>query len=266
MGCISFAVVLRRSQGEMEISNYTAVRAPIVQPAGLEARHGRISKSSAWFFLAALLVSTAMFFTGPSLLAARAGNPADASSSPSIRIQGFDVEKQKVTVTDATGHQPVSIAKGENFGPWTLMAVIDEPEGSLAVFEELTDRRGSIIYVGKQGVVLNLPKSLEPTSAAPSTLYGGRTQEEIAKSQNDILGQELLAGTADPDYGAVAAALPRCGCPVLSEPGSPTTNPPSPSAPSATRFTSTWASSLQESGKPGQRMMFGKDWSGAGFR
>ena len=194
----------------MEISSYAAVRASIGQPAGLEARHVRIRRSSAWSFLAALFVPAALFFASPSLLAAHAGNPsaADLSTSPSIQIQSFDVEKQSVTVIDAAAHQPVSVAKGENFGAWTLMAVIEEPEGNLAVFEELTDRRGSIIYVGKRGVVLNLPKSLEPTSAAPGTLYRGRTQEEIAKSQNDILGQELLAGTADPDYGAVAAALP----------------------------------------------------------
>ena len=194
----------------MEISSYAVVRASMGQPADLETRHVRIRRSSACSFLAALFLPAALFFVSPSLLAAHAGNlsAADLSTSPNIQIQGFDLEKQKVTVIDAAAHQPVSVAKGENLGAWTLMAVIEEPEGNLAVFEELTDRRGSIIYVGKRGVVLNLPKSLEPTSAAPGTLYRGRTQEEIAKSQNDILGQELLAGTADPDYGAVAAALP----------------------------------------------------------
>src|SRR5437870_4811840 len=179
-------------------------------PTGLEARRVRIRRSRAWSFLAALFVPTALLFLSPSLLGEHPGNPsaADLGTSPSIQIQGFDVEKQKVAVTDASTHQPVSVAKGENFGPWTLMAVIEEPEGNLAVFEELMDRRGSIIYVDKRRVVLNLPKSLEPTSAVPGTLYRGRTEEEIAQSKNDILGQELLAGTADPDYGAVAAALP----------------------------------------------------------
>jgi hypothetical protein len=158
---------------------------------------------------ASLFVVTLLVFASPAMVAAQAGNAAPSTStSPQIQIQTFNVEKQNVTVTDAATHQPVSIAKDQNFGPWTLMAVIDEPEGNLAVFEELKDRRGSIIYVGKQGVVLNLAKSLEPTSAAPGTLYRGRTQEQIAKSENDILGQELLAGTADPDYAAVAAALP----------------------------------------------------------
>jgi hypothetical protein len=160
-------------------------------------------------FLATLLLPAALVFASVSF-AAHTGNLSapDGRSAPNIQIQRFDVEKQIVTVLDAATHQPVNVAKGENFGAWTLMGVIEEPEGILAVFEELTDRRGSISYVGKGGVVLNLPKTLEPTTAAPGTLYRGRTAEELAKSENDMLGHELLAGTADPDYAAVAAALP----------------------------------------------------------
>ena len=169
----------------------------------------QLTRSSSSFFRATLLLPTALLLASASF-AAQTRNPsaADHSSSPNIQIQRFDVERQNVTVIDRTSHQPVKVAKGENFGAWTLMGVVEEPEGILAVFEELKDRRGSIIYVGQGGVVLNLPKSLEPTTVAPATLYRGRTAEEIAKSKNDILGQELLSGTADPDYAAVAAALP----------------------------------------------------------
>src|SRR6185369_1419520 len=153
----------------------------------------------------ALVGALALFYAGP-LLAAQAGSPA--ITSPTIEIQNLDVERQNVTVINSATHQPVTIAKGENFGTWTLMAVIERSEGNLAVFEELKDRRGSILYVGKRGAALNLPKTLESSSAASSTLYRGRTQDEIAKSEKDILGEELLSGTADPDYAAVAAALP----------------------------------------------------------
>ena len=190
----------------MEIPNYAPVSVSTGTPAGLEAPYVRLRRSSASSFLATLLVPTALLFANASL-AAHTGAQAQ-SSSPNIQIQSADVKKQNVTVIDATAHQPVNVAKGDNFGAWTLMAVIEEPEGTLAVFEELEDRRGSIIYVSNGGVVLNLPKSLEPTTAAPGTLYGGRTEEEIAKSKNDILGQDFLVGTADPDYAAVAAALP----------------------------------------------------------
>jgi hypothetical protein len=193
----------------MEIPNYAAKRSPIGQATGLEAPHTQFRRYPASSFLATLLIQTALLFASGSLAAQTANaSVADHRSSPNIQIQTVDVEKQNVTVLDPTTHQPVNVAKGENFGAWTLMAVIEEPEGILAVFEELKDRRGSIIYVGKGGVVLNLPKSLEPTTAAPATLYRGRTAEEIAKSENDILGQEFLSGTADPDYAAVAAALP----------------------------------------------------------
>jgi hypothetical protein len=164
---------------------------------------------SASSFVTALLVQTALLFACGSLLAQNGNLSAVDRSSPSkIQIQSVDVKSQSATVIDATTRQPVSVAKGQNYGPWTLMAVIDQPEGSLAVFEELKDRRGSILYVSKTGVALTMPKSLEPTRAEPGTLYRGRTEDEVAKSENDFLGQELLADTADPDYAAVAAALP----------------------------------------------------------
>ena len=187
-----------------------ALRSSIVKPAPSDERPVRISRWVRWCILAALFVPAALFFATLPLLAVRAGNASasDLSASGSLQIQSFDVEKQRVTLTDAAAHQPVRIAKGGNFGAWTLMAVVEKPSGNLAVFEELTNRRGNIIYVGKRGVALKLPKSLESTNAGPGTLYRGRTLEQIAKSENDILGEELLAGTDDPDYEAVAAALP----------------------------------------------------------
>src|SRR5947209_18120897 len=112
-------------------------------PTGLEARRVRIRRSRAWSFLAALFVPTALLFLSPSLLGEHPGNPAaaDLGTSPSIQIQGFDVETQKVAVTDASTHQPGSVAKGENFGPWTLMAVSDQPGGNLGVCETVLDDR-----------------------------------------------------------------------------------------------------------------------------
>ena len=188
----------------MEICSGT-LRSSIAEPKGFGAHNVGAKRFSVWPFLTSLLAAVALVYASP-LLATQAGRPS--VKSPSIEIQSFDVESQNVIVIDAATHQPVKIAKGENFSIWTLMAVIERSEGNLAVFEELKNRRGSILYVGKRGVLLNLPKTLESSSAAPSTLYRGRTREEIAKSEKDILGEELLSGTADPDYGAVAAALP----------------------------------------------------------
>jgi hypothetical protein len=95
------------------------------------------------------------------------------------------------------------------------MAVLREPQGGAAVFENVEERKGDIVYVGQQGVFLTLPKSLEPTSAAPSSLYRGKTMDEIGKARADVLGAELLAGNSDPSYADVAAALPPLRVPTF---------------------------------------------------
>jgi hypothetical protein len=188
----------------MELRGYA------VRSASLDGQRDGIRSPSALPLLTALLVLSAQLLTSPALLSAQHSSSAREATSTAaeIHIQSFDVKGQKVTVTDHSTHQPVSVAKGSNVGAWTLMAVIDRPQGDLAVFEDLTNRRGSIAYVDKSGVVLKLAKSLETTKAAPKSLYRGRTREEIAKSDKDLLGEELLPGAADPDYAAVAAALP----------------------------------------------------------
>ena len=109
---------------------------------------------------------------------------------------------------DASTRKPVTVAQLHTFGRWTLMAVVQGARGNLAVFENLQDRKGSIVYVGKQGIEATLPKSLEPTSVPPGTLFLGKTVEEIGKSNVDIFRKEFLAGDDDPKYADVAAALP----------------------------------------------------------
>src|SRR6266536_3961322 len=108
--------------GDMEMWSHAALRGTIGQPAGLGARYVRIRRSSLRPFCAALFV--AVFVASPSLLPAHAANPsaADLSTSPNIQIQSFDMEKQEVTVIDAAAQHAVRVAKGTNFGAWTLMA------------------------------------------------------------------------------------------------------------------------------------------------
>ncbi len=120
-------------------------------------------------------------------------------------MESVDYAKQSATVVDPVSHKTVVVEQSKNVGPWTLMAIL---KSDLAVFENLQDREGGIVYVGRQGVGLNLSKSLEPTSADPKTLYRGRMMDEIVESRRDILGEELLAGHDDPKFEDVAAALP----------------------------------------------------------
>ncbi len=146
-------------------------------------------------------------------LAAQAGRGESsqvksAETQADFAIQSLDSKNQTVVLVDPSTRKPVTIEQRQNYGPWTLMGVVEQPQGDLAVFENLQDRKGSIVYAGKQGVVVVLPKSLEPTSVPANTLYRGRTVDEVANSKIDFLGQELLAGDGDPDYDEVAAALP----------------------------------------------------------
>ncbi len=103
----------------------------------------------------------------------------------------------------------VTLQKGQRLGAWTLMAVSppSRKPGS-AVFEDFTEKKGHILFVNLQGVQVDLPKSLEPTFAEPSSLYRGHTLQELKDSQRDILGEEILAMGGDPDYNEVAACFP----------------------------------------------------------
>ena len=142
-----------------------------------------------------------------------AQNPAN---SPELHVQSVDFGAQSVVMLEEPSGKEVRVAAHGKFGGWTLMAVLYESHGGAAVFENLEGRKGDIVYVGKQGVILSLAKSLEPTSAAPGSLYRGKTMDEIGKSPADLLGAELLpAGNDDPNYADVLAALPPLRVPTF---------------------------------------------------
>lgn len=128
--------------------------------------------------------------------------------STEFPIESANFKTQTVVLMDASAHKDITVQLHQNFGMWTLMAVVHKQEGDLAVFETLSDRKGSIVFAGPHGVVLTLPKTLEPTVAAANTLYRGHTLDEIAASKADVLGNDLLAGKDDPKYSDVAATLP----------------------------------------------------------
>lgn len=174
----------------------------------------RMNKPATYLTLVALSILTISTVTRP---AASSRAPAAGSASFSTgddpspaapRITSTDASKQTVVVSDPATHKSVTVHQGESLGAWTLMAVLEKPQAALAVFENIQDRKGSIIYVSTTGVIVKLAKSAEPTSVAPETLYRGHTIQEIADTKKDILGDELLAGSDDPEYANVAAAVP----------------------------------------------------------
>lgn len=171
-------------------------------------------------YRSAILASCSVLLAYSSAIYASPQTPRNAfqanpSGSLNFSVQSLDLKNQSVAVVDRSTQKETRLNKIQKLGPWTLMAVIAEPLGDLAVFENLEDRQGSIVYAGKQGVVLTLPKSLEPTSVPPQSVYGGRTLDEISKSQRDVLGEEILAGKDDPSYERVAAALPPLRVPTF---------------------------------------------------
>ena len=150
--------------------------------------------------LVVLILVTFMFLPR----AARSASPPDAPAGPKL----LAISSAGVVEVSWEG-QKASLRKGQRVGVWTLMAVVPPTRkpGS-AVFEDFTGQKGHILVVDLQGVQVDLPKSLEPTFADPSSLYHGHTLQEVKSSQRDLLGEEILSKAGDPDYNEVAACFP----------------------------------------------------------
>jgi hypothetical protein len=106
--------------------------------------------------------------------------------------------------------QSYKIREGESAGAWTFMGLVRsrfDKKIRYAVLEDFTRQKGHILLVDSAGIQIDLPKSLEPTVAEPSTLYRGHTLQEVMNSDHDLLGEEILSKSGDPQYDEVAACL-----------------------------------------------------------
>jgi hypothetical protein len=101
----------------------------------------------------------------------------------------------------------VELRKGGHAGPWTLVEIFRLPDTheEVAALEDFSQRNGRLLFVNERGVQLDLPKSSEPTFGDASKLYLGHRAEEVMASAKDLLGNEILSKTSDPDYEEVAA-------------------------------------------------------------
>ena len=121
----------------------------------------------------------------------------------------IEIETNHVTIQDSSTGQIKELCKHQSVGKWTLMSIVKRGDNQLlAVFENLKERNGPILYMNRRGVILHLKKTLESTVVPLNSCYGGRTVEEIANSDKDILGEEVLSKEQDPSYEAVAPYLP----------------------------------------------------------
>jgi len=139
-----------------------------------------------------------------SLGVARSASPPDAPTGPKL----LSINPVGVVEVSWEGHQS-SLRKGQRLGIWTLMAIVSPPgKSAVTVFEDFTQKQGHILFVDERGMRVDLPKSLEPSFADPSSLYRGHSFEEVMRSDHDLLGEEILAKAGDPDYDEVAACFP----------------------------------------------------------
>lgn len=92
-----------------------------------------------------------------------------------------------------------------------IVSMLSSPSEKYAVLEDFSHADGRMIFAGMKGVQLSLPKSSESTTEDLSKLYLGHTLEQVMQSPTDLLGNEILAKPADPDYAEVAAAFPPIG-------------------------------------------------------
>jgi len=82
---------------------------------------------------------------------------------PAFLIKSIDYQKQTAAVFDPSTQDIMDVLQNQRIGPWTLMAIIQKKGVSLAVFENLENRKGPIVYMTEKGIFLTLAKSLELT-------------------------------------------------------------------------------------------------------
>jgi hypothetical protein len=126
--------------------------------------------------------------------------------SPGFTVKSLDLAAQKAVVRDAAGKEAI-VLKHQKSGPWALMAVLQDGPKTLAVFEDIEEGKGSLVYMDAAGIVATLTKTMERTSYPESTLYNGHKAEDAVNNRKDILGEEILAQPGDPTFEKVVPLL-----------------------------------------------------------
>jgi len=143
-------------------------------------------------------------------LQAKAGGKA-----PRFILKDCNFDLQTVTVVNSAGGEN-EVLLNQKVGPWALMAVVEHEGKPLAVFENIDDTKGDIVYLSRDGIALSLAKSLERTSVPPESLYNGHSLEEIGgRGRRDVLGEEILAEPEDPSFEQVAPLFPPLRVPTF---------------------------------------------------
>src|SRR5438093_1840780 len=117
------------------------------------------------------------------------------------------------TVLASWNGERIELGKNQRVANWTLMATCQTGAGRRqAVFEDFSQFKGEILFIGDNGEEVRLPKSLEPTYAEPGTLCRGHSLEEVFRSErgnkSTSVQGELKQGRA-PAHVKIPSARPK---------------------------------------------------------
>lgn len=143
---------------------------------------------------------------GSAAIATRRRTPAPTRpvATPPLRLIRI-VDDRQAEIADA--EKQVVVARGETFGPWTLMEIV-RADGGYAVLEDFTQRDGDVLIVDEQGISHRFGKTAEATGDETGGTLLGHSRAEVKASASDLLGNLILARADDPDFESVAPAFP----------------------------------------------------------
>ena len=147
--------------------------------------------------------------TGASLAALASGLPTVAWTAPTSSPD--DVRLIRLLDADhallAIGKRSVTLTRHESDDGLTLVELIDGDD-PFVVLENFSDLPAPMLLVDRKGIRASFSKTAESTDQSfPNPLFG-HSWQEVTDSPTDLLGREVLKGTADPTYEKVASAFP----------------------------------------------------------
>jgi hypothetical protein len=106
------------------------------------------------------------------------------------------------------GESPRALRIGERHNDWELLAVAHQAP-MLAVLERDFDQWGLIVYIGKDGPVATMRKTVGRINALPpAKAFPADYSQRILKSKDDILSRAASANGTEPSYESLADLLP----------------------------------------------------------
>jgi len=138
--------------------------------------------------------------------------PEEPAQRAALEIpSAVEITGSQASLTAAGGGDPVRVARGGRFGAWRLVEILLEPE-PLAVLEREFADWGLIAFLGKQGVVAEVRKSIGRLESirGPGVAFPADYFDRLLAAEEDIQGRKVLGSGRDPCYEDLAGFLAPC--------------------------------------------------------